>query len=83
MNYKNFEWVTIIYENASYDVYVSTAGHGVDEIRPIDSEIDITPVMDHRVIDWMEAQALAEIALELNEPPCRSMSKKERLIEGV
>ena len=83
MNYKNFEWVTIIYENTAYDVYVSTSGYGVDEIRPVDSEIDITPVMDIRVIDWMEAQALAEITPALNEPPCRSMNKKERLIEGV
>ncbi len=61
---RNFEWATVAYENAAYDVCVATYQDEVfqvDEIRPIDSEIDITPVMDVIVIDWMFEKAKDEI----------------------
>ncbi len=61
---RNFEWATIAYEDAAYDVCVAMYQDEVfqvDEIRPIDSEIDITPVMDVSVIDWMFEKAKDEI----------------------
>ena len=83
---RDYEWATIMYEQSSYDVCVIVRNDEIvalDEIRPIDSEIDITPVMDIRVMDWMFDMASDEINLMLAEPPCRSMSRKARLIEGV
>ena len=83
---RDYEWATIVYEQSSYDVCVIVRNDEIvalDEIRPIDSEIDITPVMDIRVMDWMFDMASDEINLTLVEPPCRSMSSKTRLIEGV
>jgi len=83
---REFEWATIVYEQSSYDVCVIVRNDEIvalDEIRPIDSEIDITPVMDIRVMDWMFDMASDEINLTLAESPCRSMSSKTRLIEGV
>ncbi len=61
---RNFEWATVAYENGAYDVCVAMYQDEVfqvDEIRPIDSEIDITPVMDVSVIDWMFEKAKDEI----------------------
>ena len=61
---RNFEWTTVVYERSSYDVWVAMYHDEVlqvDEIRPIGSEIDITPVMDVSVIDWMFEKAKDEI----------------------
>lgn len=83
---RDYEWATIVYEQSSYDVCVIVRNDEIielDEIRPIDSEIDITPVMDIGVMNWMFNMASNEINLILAEPPCRSMSSKTRLIEGV
>ncbi len=85
----NYEWITLSYEDAAYDVCVTIRDHEVDEVdeldevRPIDSEINITGVMDKGVMDWMLSKAKDEIDAMLSEPLCRSMSKKQRLIEGV
>jgi len=83
---RDYEWTTVVYEASSYDVCVMVRNDEVDEldeIRPSDSEIDITPVMDIQVINWMFDLARDEINVKLAEPLCRSMSGKARLIEGV
>lgn len=81
-NYK-YHWETILYENQPYDVCIALAVEEADEIRPSDSEINIIPVMEIGVINWMTEQALEAIEAEAALPPCRSMNKKLRLIEGV
>jgi hypothetical protein len=61
---REFEWATVVYERSSYDVCVAMYRDEVfevDEIRPIDSEIDITPVMDVSIIDWMFEKAKDDI----------------------
>ena len=61
---REFEWATVVYERSSYDVCVAMYRDEVfevDEIRPVDSEIDITPVMDVSVIDWMFEKAKDDI----------------------
>ena len=61
---REFEWATVVYERSSYDVCVAMHRDEVfevDEIRPVDSEIDITPVMDVSVIDWMFEKAKDDI----------------------
>ena len=45
---RKFEWVTVAFEGDRYDVCVGIEVEQVDEIRPIDSEINIMPVMHER-----------------------------------
>ena len=41
---RNYEWATVEYEQGSYDVCVCMVFEQVDEIRPVDSEINIIAV---------------------------------------
>ena len=53
-----YHWYTVKYEGDDYDVCVDTHyGFEIDEIRPVDSEINIMPVMSERIIDWFCKQA--------------------------
>ena len=78
---RNFEWATVVYEHASYDVCVGMAVEEVDEIRPVDSEINICAVMEKGVIDWMLEHALMDIHARHADPVFRDMSKRELEIE--
>ena len=75
---RNYEWVTLQYEGASFDVCVSTSVEEVDEIRPTDSEINICPVMRNEVIDWMLEKALTDIH---QQDAIHDMNRHEREIE--
>ena len=81
MNRRNFEWATVEYEGDRYDVCVGMEVEEVDEIRPIDSEVNITPVMRIEVIDWMLEKAIEDIYEGQNEPHFRDMSQLEREID--
>jgi len=81
---RNYEWATVEYENAAYDVCVCMVFEQIDEVRPVDSEINIIELMDSRSIDWMYEQAMEEIAARLDAPYFKDMSRTEYLIdEGI
>ena len=81
---RNYEWATVEYEKATYDVCVCMVFEEVDEIRPVDSEINIIELMDRRSIAWMYEKAMEEIAVRLNAPYFKDMSHNEYLIdEGI
>ena len=60
---RQFEWASVKYEGAMYDVCVGMEVEEIDEVRVIDSEVNITPVMRNDVIDWMLDRALEDIAV--------------------
>ena len=81
---RKYEWATVEYEQGSYDVCVCMAFEQVDEIRPVDSEINIIELMDKKTIEWMQEKAMEEINGNLNAPHFKGMSRMEHLIdEGV
>lgn len=79
---QNYEWVTLQYEGASFDVCISTFVEEVDEIMASDSEINICSVMCNQVIEWMCIQALAEIHARENTPQFQDMSRREREVDA-
>lgn len=81
---RNFEWATVGYEKAAYDVCICMVLEQIDEIRPVDSEINIIELMDRKSIEWMYQQAMQEIDARLNTPHFNDMSHIEQLIdEGI
>ena len=81
---RQFEWATVEYENAAYDVCICMVFEQADEIRPVDSEINIIELMDSRSIEWMYEKAMEEIDARLNVPHFKDMSRLEYLIdEGI
>ena len=81
---RNYEWATVEYEDSAYDVCVCMVFEQIDEVRPVDSEINIIELMDSRSIDWMYEQAMEEIAARLDAPYFKDMSRTEYLIdEGI
>jgi len=81
---RNYEWATVEYEQGSYDVCVCMVFEQVDEIRPVDSEINIIELMDRKSIEWMYEKAMEEIHANLNAPHFKDMSRMEYLIdEGI
>ncbi len=81
---RNYEWATVEYEQGSYDVCVCMVFEQVDEIRPVDSEINIIELMDRKSIEWMYEKAMEEINANLNASHFKDMSRMEYLIdEGI
>jgi hypothetical protein len=81
---RNYEWATVAYENAAYDVCVCMVFEQVDEIRPVDSEINIIEIMDRSSIEWMYQKAMEEIDARLDTYSFKDMSRTEYLIdEGI
>ena len=81
---RNYEWATVEYEGATYDVCVCMVFEQIDEVRPVDSEINIIPLMDRRSMDWVYEKAMEEINANLNAPHFKDMSRTEYLIdEGI
>lgn len=81
---RNYEWATVAYENAAYDVCVCMVFEQVDEIRPVDSEINIIEIMDRSSIEWMYQKAMEEIDARLDTHSFKDMSRTEYLIdEGI
>ena len=60
-NGRNYEWATVEFEGGSYDVCVCMVFEQIDEVRPVDSEINIIELMDQKLINWMYEQAMEEI----------------------
>jgi hypothetical protein len=81
---RNYEWVTVECEGASYDVCICMTFDYVDEIRPVDSEINIIALISQSSIMWMYEKAMEEINANLNAPQFKDMSRMEYLIdEGI
>lgn len=73
----HFEWVTLTYERKEFSVCISKATEEVDAIIVLDSQQDITPVMDHSVIEWMLNEALEITHLNDHQPHFKDMSQRE------
>ena len=81
---REYEWATVGLDGGSYDVCICMTFDYVDEIRPVDSEINIIELMDRKTIAWMYEQAMEEINANLNAPHFKDMSRMEYLIdEGI
>jgi len=81
---RNYEWATVACEGASYDVCICMTFNYVDEVRPVDSEINIIALISQSNIMWMYEQAMEEINANLNAPHFKDMSRMEYLIdEGI
>jgi len=74
---EQFEWVTLTYGSYAYDVCVALGVEEVEMVRVLDTEADITPVMNDGVIDWMLEEALKEIQIAEGGPFFKDMSKRE------
>ncbi len=83
MSRRSFEWATVEYEGDRYDVCVGMEVEEVDEIRPIDSEVNITPVMRIEVINWMLEKAMEDICQAANDPVFLDMNQREREIDDA
>lgn len=62
---RQFEWATVEFEGDQYDVCVGMAVEEAEEVRVVDSGVNITPVMRNEVIDWMLERAIEDIHHEL------------------
>ena len=81
---RSYEWATVEYEQGSYDVCICMTFDYLDEVRPVDSEINIIELMDRKSIEWMYEQAMEEIHANLNAPQFKDMSRMDYLIdEGI
>ena len=81
---REYEWATVAFEGASYDVCICMTFDYVDEVRPVDSEINIIELMSQANIVWMYEQAMEEIHANLNAPHFKDMSRMAYLIdEGI
>ena len=78
---RDLESATVAYEGCRYQVWVGMEVEEVDEIRPIDSEVNITPVMRIEVINWMLEKAIEDIYQAANDPVFLDMNSKEREID--
>ena len=58
---RQYEWATVMFEGGVYDVCVGMEVEEIDEVRVVDSEVNITPVMRNDVIDWMLEKAMEDI----------------------
>jgi hypothetical protein len=61
MNNKPSTWVTVKYKEDAFDVHLSNDINSISEIRPIDSEINIAPLMNMDAI-----KSIQEKAAEMN-----------------
>jgi hypothetical protein len=81
---RDYEWATVECEGSSYDVCICMTFDYVDEIRPVDSEINIIALISQSSIMWMYEKAMEEINANLNAPQFKDMSRMEYLIdEGI
>ncbi len=46
MKYKQSTWITVKYREDTFDVHLSNGIQSISEIRPIDSEINIAPMLN-------------------------------------
>lgn len=61
-----YQWATVKYEQDLFDVCIDTRFDALEEIRAVDSEINLIPIMDTKTAAWFENQAMGEILDERN-----------------
>ncbi len=61
MGIKNQTWVTIKYKEDAFDVKLSNESHVIQEIRPIDSEMNIAAILDKKIIYAMQEKVYTEM----------------------
>ena len=60
MKIMSYTWITIKYQDRLFDVRLNNS-NAIEEIRTVDSEINIIELMDQKLINWMYEQAMEEI----------------------
>ena len=61
MRIKNQTWLTIKYKEDTFDIKLSDETHAIREMRPVDSEINIAPMVDKKVIYAIQEMVDIEI----------------------
>jgi hypothetical protein len=61
MKNKTFTWLTIKYKEDTFDIQLSDETNAIREIRPVDSEINIAPMVDKKVIYAIQEMVDIEI----------------------
>ena len=61
MRIKNQTWLTIKYKEDTFDIQLSIETHAIREMRPVDSEINIAPMVDKKVIYAIQEMVDIEI----------------------
>ncbi len=61
MRIKNHTWLTIKYKEDSFDVKLSNESHVIQDIRSVDSEINIAGMLDKKIIYAMQEMVDAEM----------------------
>lgn len=61
MRIKNQTWLTIKYKEDTFDIQLSDETNAIREIRPVDSEINIAPMVDKKVIYAIQEMVDIEI----------------------
>ncbi len=61
MRIKNHAWHTIKYKEDSFDVKLSNESHVIQDIRSVDSEINIAGMLDKKIIYAMQEMVDAEM----------------------
>ena len=54
MNNSTHKWVTVKYKEDAFDVHLSNDADFIKEIRPIDSEFNIVPMMSKETIQYFK-----------------------------
>lgn len=62
MKNSTYTWVTIKYQDELFDVHL-TEGLAIDEVRAVDSEINIAPILSEATIHSMQSIATEHITL--------------------
>ncbi len=78
---RDLESATVAYEGGRYQVWVGMEVEEVEEVLVLDREMDISPVMDQGVMDWMLEKAIEDIYQAANDPVFLDMNSKEREID--
>lgn len=56
-----YQWATVKFESNLFDVCIDTRFDELEEIRAVDSEINLIEIMDTKIAKWFEAEAMKEI----------------------
>ena len=70
MKNKTFTWLTIKYKEDTFDIQLSDETNAIREIRPVDSEINIAPMVDKKVIYAIQEMVDIEINHKQQEAQC-------------
>lgn len=79
MRNKSHTWLTIKCKEDTFDVKLSDESNAIDEIRPIDSEINIVAILDKKVMYTMQEM----VGIEVNHKETIENKNQQRIKEQI